>query len=225
MLLMVDWSDIMKDLKDINILSLQTNRMKEDKTTIALSEALTEQFQNIDISKTLLTNIDDLSENILDELAVEKNIFWYENGLALEAKREIIKNADKVFRYLGTPYAMEQALADYFGGSSIKEWFEYDGLPGHFKVLLDLSKISLNETTFKKAKEITDRVKNKRSKLDVINAYLNQRCDQYVGTVARVGKITTITPSNEVTINVSSNHNMYTGTYVRTVKKITIQGG
>ena len=46
-----------------------------------------------------------------------------------------------------------------------------------------------------------------------------------MGTVARVGKITTIIPSTEVTINASSNHNMYAGAYVRTVKKVIIQGG
>lgn len=46
----------------------------------------------------------------------------------------------------------------------------------------------------------------------------------HVGTVARVGKITTITPSNQVTINVSNKNNIYVGTYVRTVKKITIGG-
>lgn len=46
----------------------------------------------------------------------------------------------------------------------------------------------------------------------------------HVGTVARVGKITTITPSNQVTINVKNNNEIYVGTYVRTVKKITIGG-
>lgn len=46
----------------------------------------------------------------------------------------------------------------------------------------------------------------------------------YMGSVARVGKITTITPSNQVTINVQNNNEMYVGTYVRTVKKVTIGG-
>ena len=45
-----------------------------------------------------------------------------------------------------------------------------------------------------------------------------------VGVVARVGKITTIIPSNKVTINVSNTNDMYVGTYVRVAKKITIGG-
>ena len=45
-----------------------------------------------------------------------------------------------------------------------------------------------------------------------------------MGVVARVGKITTIIPSNKVTINMSNTNNMYVGTYVRVAKKITIGG-
>lgn len=60
---------------------------------------------------------------------------------------------------------------------------------------------------------------------DTVKVVDTEKSCMYVGSIARVGKITTIIPSTEVSIKVSTEHNMYVGSYVRTVKIITIQGG
>lgn len=79
-------------------------------------------------------HIDDLSETELDNLAWELNILWYDKAASIDAKREVIKNSDMVYKHLGTKWAVENVINSYFGEGYIREWFEYEGEPGHFRV-------------------------------------------------------------------------------------------
>ena len=79
--------------------------------------------------------IDQLSEAELDEMAWELNIQWYDSTAPIAAKRAVIRNSDRVYAKLGTPYAVEQIVADYFGTGEVREWYQYGGKPYHFKVL------------------------------------------------------------------------------------------
>ena len=81
--------------------------------------------------------IDQLSDAELDEMAWELNIQWYDSTAPIAAKRAVIRNSDRVYSKLGTPYAVEQIVADYFGTGEVREWYQYGGQPHHFKVLSD----------------------------------------------------------------------------------------
>ena len=81
--------------------------------------------------------IDQLSEAELDEMAWELNIQWYDSTAPIETKRAVIRNSDRVYAKLGTPYAVAQIIADYFGTGEVREWYQYGGKPYHFKVLSD----------------------------------------------------------------------------------------
>lgn len=78
--------------------------------------------------------IDQLSDAELDEMAWELNIQWYDSTAPIAAKRAVIRNSDRVYAKLGTPYAVEQIVADYFGTGEVREWYQYGGQPHHFKV-------------------------------------------------------------------------------------------
>ena len=72
--------------------------------------------------------IDQLSDAELDEMAWELNIQWYDSTAPIAAKRAVIRNSDRVYAKLGTPYAVEQIVADYFGTGEVREWYQYGGL-------------------------------------------------------------------------------------------------
>jgi|GEM_PF-138346 len=55
--------------------------------------------------------IDQLSDAELDEMAWELNIQWYDSTAPIAAKRAVIRNSDRVYAKLGTPYAVEQIVA------------------------------------------------------------------------------------------------------------------
>lgn len=116
--------------------------------------------------KTLSTwdQIDNLSEAELDDLAWELNVLWYDTGADIGVKRELIKNSDKVYRHLGTKWAVENVINTYFGSGYISEWFEYDGEPGHFRVYSNNP--SLTQERLVEFLNIVNKVKRASAKLD-----------------------------------------------------------
>lgn len=179
------------ELGNINILKLQTGAMKQDQTTIALSNVLSEGLNAIDTDSSLIrTRLDALPENILDTLAVEKNIFWYDPQAAIDVKRNLIRNANKVFRHLGTNYAIEQVIADYFGDGKIEEWYEYDGQPYYFRVLTTNTKVTGElADQFHKAIEA---VKRKSTRLHEVLVLMSASLNLYYGFVIHTGDKITI---------------------------------
>ena len=78
--------------------------------------------------------IDQLSDAELDEMAWELNIQWYDSTAPIAVKRAVIRSSDRVYAKLGTPYAVEQIVADYFGTGEVREWYQY-GLDLFLKLL------------------------------------------------------------------------------------------
>lgn len=115
---------------------------------------------------TTWDKIDELSESELDALAWELNIMWYDKGASMEAKREVVKNSDKVYRRLGTKWAVENVVQTYFGEGYLREWFEYNGAPGYFRVYSTNPTITNERLT--EFLNILNKVKRHSSKLDGI---------------------------------------------------------
>lgn len=110
--------------------------------------------------------IDQLNDAELDEMAWELNIQWYDSTAPIAVKRAVIRSSDRVYAKLGTPYAVEQIVADYFGTGEVREWYQYGGQPHHFKVLSDNpSLVNSNLDLFLK---LLRTVKRRSSWLDAI---------------------------------------------------------
>jgi len=126
------------NLRDIDLLSLQTKYMQQDKTTQALCASLTPQLQSLSeevIACLIYSRVDYLGDELLDELAWQLNMDWYDSTAKTSVKRSLVKNALKVYRYRGTVYAINQVLADYFNDAEVREWFEDASAPYTFKVI------------------------------------------------------------------------------------------
>lgn len=115
---------------------------------------------------TTWDKIDELNESELDALAWELNIMWYDKTASIGAKRELVLNSDKVYRRLGTKWAVENVIQTYFGDGYIKEWFEYNGTPGYFRVYS--TNPTLNNERLTEFLNILNKVKRHSSKLDGI---------------------------------------------------------
>ena len=127
--------------------------------------------------------IDQLSDAELDEMAWELNIQWYDSTAPIAAKRAVIRNSDRVYAKLGTPYAVEQIVADYFGTGEVREWYQYGGQPHHFKVLSDNpSLVNSNLDLFLK---LLRTVKRRSSWLDAILICLTGEMFLYSGMAVR----------------------------------------
>lgn len=111
-----------------------------DKAIVAdvIAEQLVKMLACTDLP-TILPNVDKLDEAMLDILAADFKVDWYIYEGSIRSKRAQIKSCFFIHRHLGTKFALETALSDVYPDTSIQEWFEYEGKPYHFTLVLDVS--------------------------------------------------------------------------------------
>lgn len=83
------------------------------------------------------SGIDSASEELLDVLAVQFKVDWYDTGYPLETKRRVIKTALEVRCYCGTEWAVAKAISAIYPNARIEEWYDYGGTPGYWRLVVD----------------------------------------------------------------------------------------
>lgn len=127
---------------DIDFTRLLPEPLKNDETMLALGKSIANELQeNIRLAKMAIIypRIDELDESMLDILARDLHVDWYNDAYPVEAKRTVIKSSVRVHKRLGTKFAVITAICDLFPNSEVQEWFEYGGTHHHFRILLDLT--------------------------------------------------------------------------------------
>lgn len=181
------------DLSNADLLALQTKAMQSDPTTVGFCAALTSQF-NIVSNQTdsilIYSNIDNLSAEVLDILAWQFRVDWYDSALGIDVKRRLIKNCMKVHRTKGTGYAVEQVVQDMFGDGEVSEWYEYGGEPFHFKVIT--TNPSVTEELANQFNIAVSKVKRKSVILEQIIISLSAELNIYYAGIVHTGDNLTI---------------------------------
>ena len=125
-----------------NILNQLPRVLAEDKRMAALAtaiaRALMAHLEEIPFAE-IYTRIDELPEAVLDILAYDFKIDWYDYNYPIEAKRNLIKTNYYVHRHLGTIGAVKEAIRSIYPNSEVEEWFDYNGQPFFFRVALNSS--------------------------------------------------------------------------------------
>jgi len=165
------------DLSNISILNLMPPNLAKDHEIRMLAMAFDEVLRGI-ISKIpdvaiipnlILKKIAD--ETLIDLLAWQFHVDFYEPSLPIEVKRELVlKSLDWHFRK-GTPSVVEEIVSTVFSKAKIEEWFEYGGLPYRFHVSTEDE--ILDTKTIKKLLRAINSVKNTRSFLDTLNQVID----------------------------------------------------
>lgn len=130
----------MNKIKDADFLTTFPPALKQDESMVALGRLIADEL-HITAKETekniIYANIDELSETWLDVLAYDLHVDWYDYDYPIEAKRAIIRDSVRVHQKLGTKAAVEMALGGIHPLSEIEEWFDYNGKPFHFRIVLD----------------------------------------------------------------------------------------
>lgn len=162
---------------DVLLNKMLPSSLDKNKTIRIINEILqpyiTENFESLIPRLFLYGNIDRLPEKLLNHLAYQLHVDFWDNNLPLDKKRILIKNSIKYHKYKGTPYAVEQFLSDIFDDVWIEEWFDYGGEPYHLKIYLKVGdgtpKINLDDEFLR----ALFTVKNTRSRLEDINIVID----------------------------------------------------
>ena len=120
-----------------NLLFTLPSAIKEDPSTGALANAQAQLLANrkpeTDIPRIFPT-LDRQEEAVLDILAKDLKVDWYDYDYPIAVKRSLIRGSVFTHKRLGTVFAVKSALNSLCPGSDVVEWFNYDGEPGYFRI-------------------------------------------------------------------------------------------
>lgn len=184
-------SNISKDA----LLKAFPHALSGDGAMVALASVsakeMTELYEEADLT-LIYSQIDLLDESVLDILAYDFKIDWWDANASIEVKRAVLKNSFFTHRKMGTAHAVKNAIRDNYGGTEIKEWFEYGGQPYHYKVEIDLGDSLYNADILCDIVKRVNIYGNVRSKLEQLTFHAKGQKKLYAGTAITVGEIATL---------------------------------
>lgn len=116
----------------------------------------------------IYNRIDQLPEDLLDILAVDLKVDWYDTDYSLEEKRQTIKECIWVHQRKGTKAAVEKGLRAVYPDTVVQRWWEYGGEPYHFRLLINSTFENVDQAKHAKVMERLGYYKSLRDVVDEI---------------------------------------------------------
>lgn len=145
--------------------------LRENPSIAALGDVTMEVLAKrpAEISRlSLYPRIDELPEELLDILAYDFKVDWWDPNYSLEEKRRTLKGSWKVHKKLGTKAAVETALRAIYPKTDAEAWFQYGGEPYHFRLQIDLTQEMWAEGKPGRVFELIQYYKSLRDTMDSI---------------------------------------------------------
>lgn len=162
----------MLDLSDNALQKILPSSISSDATVKDIVKAISAklvELNNQSENVLLLPRLSKLNEKVVDELAWQYHVDFYESTLSISKKRALVKKAIAQHRYKGTLAAVEEVCSDVFNSAAVQEWYAYDnGQPYHFKVRITQEAIP-GTATITSITQAINATKNTRSWLDGLN--------------------------------------------------------
>ena len=122
------------------LLSTFPTALQSSSSTSALAQGtahlLAQRPAEIDLLR-LYAAIDRLPEPLLDLLACDFKVDWWDADYSVAEKRRTLKDSWRVHRHMGTKAAVETAIRAIYPDSTVEEWWQYGGDPYHFRLRVD----------------------------------------------------------------------------------------
>lgn len=152
-----------------NLVATLPVALQKDPSVVALAEAIAELLARRpdEIERLrIYPAIDQLDGQLLDILAYDFKVDWWDADYSVEEKRQTLKDSWRVHKLLGTKAAVETAMSAVYPETKVEEWFEYGGEPYGFRILLDLTGTEWTEERPRRILERSEYYKSLRSHLD-----------------------------------------------------------
>lgn len=159
------------DLTAENFLAVFPVALQGDQSSAALAKVtarlLARRPAEIDRIR-IYPDIDRLDEKLLDTLAYDYKVDWWDPDYGLTEKRRTLKGSWRVHKKLGTRFAVRTALQAVFPKSDAEPWFLYEGKPYHFRLNIDLTEEKYSANKPGRAMELVRFYQSLRDRMDVI---------------------------------------------------------
>lgn len=163
---MEDWTmnNALMDLSNVDTASIMPSSVSSDADVVAMLKALDGFWREIAAAiPTLgvLATIDKQPDAVVDKLAYQFHVDYYDASWPIERKRQVVINSIRLHRIAGTRGAVEDIISSIWGdGAVLTEWWEYGGEPGTFQVALASLQTQATISSFvesiRKVKRATD---------------------------------------------------------------------
>lgn len=160
---------MMKDIYSTSLLDLLPQSLTSDPFVKAVAAAIDPELQSVAteiVLCLLLSRIDELPEDVVDHLAWQLHVDFYESGLPLATKRALVKNSVDWHQRKGTPYVVQEMVSTVLADGKVYEWFEYGGDPYKFRV--ETTDYMQSDIAYERLATMVNAVKNLRSWLEGI---------------------------------------------------------
>lgn len=177
------------------MLSVLPPVLAADDALKAIGEQIANAFEKLLTDESnirIYTRIAELPEGLLDILAVDFKVDWYDFGFSLFEKRNIIAQCFYVHKHLGTKAAVETAISTIYPNTKVEEWFEYNGRPFHFRIKIPITEDTIDPQKHEKVIELVKYYKNVRSVLDSVS-YTGEKASTEIYMTAQAAEEHTIT--------------------------------
>ena len=114
--------------------------------------------------------LDEQPAEVLDLLAWQFHVDFYDYDYSNEVKRELIRQSIAWHRRKGTPRAVEEMVSTIYSSAEVVEWWDYGGTPFHFKVNIYGEEIT-DPAKLNNLRDSVFAVKNARSIFDGFEFY------------------------------------------------------
>lgn len=154
-----------------NMMRLFPAALGRDKGVLAMGEGTAEQMSAHagELERCGIYNrIDQLPEELLDLLAVDLKVDWYDADYTIEEKRRTIKGCFRLHRIKGSKAAVEEGIRAVYPDTVAKRWWEYGGEPYHFKLLINSTFEQVSREKHEKVMERLGYYKSLRDVMDEI---------------------------------------------------------
>lgn len=211
-----------------DLLKLLPHSLRQDPVLEAIAEAaeiqLKQAYQEAEIISNLV-NIDTMPGELLDLLAFEKHVDFYQANLPIDQKRNLVKSSISLHRKKGTPAAIQLVFNKLALDSKLKEWFQYGGEPYYFKIEVNIKDKSVSEETLSSLITMINEYKNIRSHLETIDVFFTTNCKTHVGACSIFGEEISVFPWQITNIDTKGTYRIGSGQQFFDTTTIFPKGG
>ncbi len=152
--------------------------LRETPSIAALGEVTAEALAKRPAEIGLLSlypRIDELPEALLDILAYDFKVDWWDRNYSVEEKRRTLKSSWYVHKHMGTKAAVEAAISAIYPHTQVLEWFEYGGEPYHFRLDINITNDHIDSDKQRRVLERLNFYKNLRSHNDGVTYFVEAK--------------------------------------------------
>lgn len=210
-----------KEMQNISLLDVAPKNLFVDETVRNIVAGIDPYLRDIASMipvDAVIASIENLPESIVDVLAWQWRVDFYDSTMPLAEKRNAVKQSIAMHRIKGTRRAVEIALHMVYTSGEVSEWFEYGGQPYYFRVRF-IEPENIRTEDVDRVIRIINAVKNMRSWLESIGFMRHVPMGLYHGTVVATNKTYRLMPPHphDVTIRSGTYHGVGVSVYKEVV--------